>query len=143
MTPALVVDASVAIKWFVGEADSDVADRLLEEKVELHAPVLLMSEFANGLWKNWRKNHIDREHAAAALKDLNRTIQHWHSTEPLLGQALELSLHLDHPVYDLLYLALAKRNAVQCVTADQRFIRKIQASEHADQVVHLADWRPA
>jgi predicted nucleic acid-binding protein len=142
MTLAVVVDASVAIKWFVAESDSDVADRLLERQVELHAPLLLMSEFANGLWKNFRKELIDSAQAEAALRGIRRTIAHWHATEPMLGYALGLSLRLDHPVYDFLYVALAERNGVQCVTADLRLLRKIRATEHAERVIHLSDWRP-
>ena len=142
MTLAVVVDASVAIKWFVAEADSDVADRLLEQRTELHAPILLMSEFANGLWKNFRKGLIDGAQAEAALKSIRRTIPYWHATEPVLGQALDLSLRLEHPVYDFLYVALAERNGLQCVTADLRFLRKIKATEHGERVIRLSDWRP-
>lgn len=142
MTLAVVVDASVAIKWFVAEADSDVADRLLEQRTELHAPILLMGEFANGLWKNFRKGLIDNAQAEAALGSLRRTISNWHPIEPVLRQALALSLRLDHPVYDFLYVALAARNGLQCVTADLRFLRKIEATEHAARVIRLSDWRP-
>jgi predicted nucleic acid-binding protein len=35
-------------------------------------------------------------------------------------EALALACHLDHPVYDCLYLALARREAAQLLTADQR-----------------------
>lgn len=143
MMPAIVVDASVAIKWFVGEADSDAADRLLDQALELHAPVLLMTELANGLWKNRQSNHIDTEQAEASLKNIGRTIGHWHSMGPLLADALAMAIRLDHPIYDLLYIALAKKHAMQCVTADQRFIRKIQETEYADHLVHFAAWRPA
>ena len=38
----------------------------------------------------------------------------------LLAEALALACHLDHPVYDCLYLALARREAAVLVTADQR-----------------------
>ena len=35
-------------------------------------------------------------------------------------EALALACHLDHPVYDCLYLALARREAAALLTADQR-----------------------
>jgi predicted nucleic acid-binding protein len=35
-------------------------------------------------------------------------------------EALALACHLDHPVYDCLYLALARREAALLLTADQR-----------------------
>jgi predicted nucleic acid-binding protein len=142
VTLAVVVDASIAIKWFVAEPDSDVADRLLQQRIDLHAPILLMSEFANGLWKNFRKELIDRVQAEASLRSIRRTIAHWHATEPMLDRALELSLRLDHPIYDFIYAALAERNGLQCVTADRRFMRTIEKTEYAKWVVDLAEWRP-
>ena len=42
----LVVDASVAMKWLVPEEDSGVADRLLTENHELHAPQFMVLEVA-------------------------------------------------------------------------------------------------
>lgn len=38
-------------------------------------------------------------------------------------EALALACHLDHPVYDCLYLALARREAAVLLTADQRLQR--------------------
>ena len=36
-----VVDASVAVKWYVPEDNSDDAERLLDPANELHAPELI------------------------------------------------------------------------------------------------------
>lgn len=44
-------------------------------------------------------------------------------------EALALACHLNHPVYDCLYLALARREAALLLTADQRLKRL------ADQVL--------
>jgi predicted nucleic acid-binding protein len=44
-------------------------------------------------------------------------------------EALALACHLNHPVYDCLYLALARREAAFLLTADQRLQRL------ADQVL--------
>ena len=39
------------------------------------------------------------------------------------AEALALACHLDHPVYDCLYLALARREAALLLTADQRLLQ--------------------
>ena len=39
------------------------------------------------------------------------------------AEALALASHLDHPVYDCLYLALARREAALLLTADQRLLQ--------------------
>lgn len=43
--------------------------------------------------------------------------------DALQVEALALACHLDHPVYHCLYLALARREAAQLLTADQRLQR--------------------
>jgi len=52
--------------------------------------------------------------AAAELVDVIEPDRH------LQVEALALVCHLDHPVYDCLYLALARREAAVLLTADQR-----------------------
>ena len=42
-----IVDASVAVKWFVAETDSLVADELSASNHRLFAPRLIMTEVAN------------------------------------------------------------------------------------------------
>ena len=50
-----VVDASVAAKWFLPELHKDKAEELLrdflDEKLDLIAPDLIISEVGNILWK--------------------------------------------------------------------------------------------
>ena len=41
----------------------------------------------------------------------------------LQAEALALACHLDHPVYDCLYLALARREAAMLLTADQHVLQ--------------------
>ena len=45
-----VIDASVAVKWLVGEAHSKEAARILDGEPNLIAPELLFAEVANALW---------------------------------------------------------------------------------------------
>jgi predicted nucleic acid-binding protein len=47
----VVVDASVAIKWFIQEPDRTAARLLLEPDKRLLAPELLVAEVANAIWK--------------------------------------------------------------------------------------------
>src|SRR5215472_17624362 len=60
--PSLVVDASVAVKWILPEEGHEDALRLQEryqdEKVDLVAPYLLVSETASVLWKRSRRGDL-------------------------------------------------------------------------------------
>ena len=67
----LVVDASVAVKWFVKEEFSDEASALLESDAKLVAPGLLYAEVCNALWAMHRRGDIEAEDvrdAVAALR---------------------------------------------------------------------------
>ncbi len=134
----LVIDASVAIKWYVREEDSEIAHRILVSPPRLHAPALLRLELANGLWKNWRKKLITIGQVGEATASIDRTICAWRETERLLESALKFSFDLDHAVYDCIYLALAQQLNAVCVTADKRLL----SIAPKGLVVALADWTP-
>jgi predicted nucleic acid-binding protein len=51
---ALIVDASVAIKWFIDEPGSEVARRLWRDEPDLLAPDLLVPEVCNAAWRKVR-----------------------------------------------------------------------------------------
>lgn len=54
----LTVDASIVVKWFVTEPLSDDARCLLSHRIDLHAPDILLAEFANTIWKKARLREI-------------------------------------------------------------------------------------
>jgi predicted nucleic acid-binding protein len=113
-----VVDASVALKWFVDEDGSDVARTLLGGP--LTAPDLLMAEVANGLWTMARTGRLAPEAPGAALRRLPRYFDHLAPLAPLAPRAAEIAGALDHPAYDAFYLALAEAGHGEVVTADRR-----------------------
>ena len=57
----VVVDASVAIKWFVPEVHAETARCLLREGMTLLAPDLIWAEVANALWRKWREKELSAE----------------------------------------------------------------------------------
>ena len=124
----LTVDASVVIKWSVPEELTDNARLLRAHRLELHAPDLLLAEFANVCWKKFRRGQLPEitEHldSIGRLSD-DITL---HSLGALILRAAGISLALDHPVYDCLYLACAEETGSPFVTADQRLANKVGAS---------------
>ena len=124
----LTVDASIVVKWFVEEPLRDEARRLLSHRLGLHAPEILLAEFANTIWKKARTGEIDDPQPyfdeLARLRD-NVTL---HPYGQLVEHAAQIATAIDHPVYDCLYLACAEATASALVTADKRFARKI--AEH-------------
>ena len=102
-----VVDASVAIKWYLSEPESDAAGRLLDPEHDLIAPDLLFAEVGNALWKRWRRGEIglgDLRDPLAALAAVPFEVR---SAVPLLSAAAEVAVVSGCTVCDGLYVALA------------------------------------
>lgn len=137
---ALVVDASVAIKWLTGEPGSEAAALLL--KRPLHAPDLLCAECSNAFWKKVVRNEISIAEAEALAIALQAAALTLHSTRPLLLAATRIACALGHPAYDCFYLALAEQLGTRVVTADDRLIRAVRDRSPDDLtllVLPLAD----
>jgi len=128
----IVIDASVALKWVVSEADSDAADAILDQ--DLMAPVLWLAEAANVLWRKARTREITAEEANARLSELRKAPVASLSMEPYLERALELAVEIGHPVYDCIYLALALHHRTHLVTADRCFASTVSTPTLAGSV---------
>lgn len=127
--PAFLVDSSVAIKWVVQEEDTVAALDLLSRHHVL-VPGLFWAECANILFKKVREKQVARPDAIgiwATLEALGL------STVPppkgMMATALEISLELDHPAYDCVYLAFARTLGVRFVTADRRLLRTLERNQ--------------
>jgi len=119
---SLIVDSSVAVKWVANEPGSDRA-RALYLSDECWAPALIMAEVGNALWKKRRMNLVSFEQATAALRALPDRIRLFEMAD-LAPRAFALATELDHPIYDCFYLALAERERVPLVSADERLLRR-------------------
>ena len=122
-----VVDASVAVKWFVPEVHTDAALRLLDGEHELLAPDLLLPEFGNILWKKIRLTEITPEEGRNILRGLLAVPLDVYPSEGLLEPAFEIAHGINRSVYDSFYLALALIHDCRMVTADRRFHDAVQA----------------
>ena len=135
----LVVDASVAIKWFVREAGHEEALALLAPGIKRHAPGLVIAETANILWKKCILGEIDADQAEAAILALPAYFAETYRSDPLASRALEVALRLNHPVYDCLYLAYAERIGGPLVTADRRLVTAVEDTEWEPHLRFLDD----
>lgn len=116
----LVVDASVAIKWLVPEAGSIEARAIVVPGIEIVVPDLLLIEVANVLWKLARLKQVSAADASRLMELLPKATTRIEPSQALLPRALAMSLIIDHPVYDCIYLALAEREQLPLVTDDRK-----------------------
>lgn len=132
-----VVDASVAVKWFVEEPGSSAACALLATGTVLLAPNLVLAEAGNTAWKKVRRGEMTQEQGKAMVRALPLYFDRLVHTEVLIDRAYVLAHQLDHPVYDCLYLALAEQEAVLLVTDDRRLIKAVARTEFRKRVRSL------
>jgi len=116
----LVVDASIAVKWVLPESDSERAAALRETEPDLIAPVLLVAEVGNAVWKRARLGELTAQDAIDAVATAIGIIGALHPLEGLAARAMKIATMLDHPIYDCFYLALAERENIPLMTADRR-----------------------
>lgn len=135
----LVVDSSVAIKWFVPEIHADAALRLLTGGHTLLVPDLLYVEAANILWKRVRRSEMTEEEATVILQSLGGMPLEVHASWPLVMPALEIACRTTRTAYDSLYLALAVREQATMVTADRKLDEALQGSILAPYLCWIED----
>ena len=129
MAPALVLDASAVLRLITHDLMArDWAEQLGQAPLVL-APELMLTEVANALWKLRRSAGLAGMDPQQLLADAIDLVDQIEPDRHLQVEALALACHLNHPVYDCLYLALARREAALLLTADQRLQRL------ADQVL--------
>ena len=133
----LVVDASVAAKWFFEEDHSDAAIRLISPRRRLLAPDLIWAEVGNVIWKRARRNEITEDDARGIIADLLRMPLEITSTATHLPLAIELAMSTGRTVYDSLYLALAIERRCRLITADDRLLKSLAATPLARHIRSL------
>ena len=124
--PFIVVDASVAIKWLFPEDGFEQA-KALRHSYRCIAPQIVYAECSNVIWKKVRRSELTKSEALRATTFVETLPVEVVSLRELVPLAMELSLALDHAVYDCFYLALAAIQKCQMVTADAKLHRKVHS----------------
>ncbi|HMA73414.1 MAG TPA: type II toxin-antitoxin system VapC family toxin [Xanthobacteraceae bacterium] len=125
-----VIDASIAVKWVIEEQGTPEA-LVLRRKAKLIAPELLVAECANVLCKKVQRNELTKEEALLAARLLQGAEIELLPMRSLFEAATRISIELNHPAYDCMYVALAVANECTFVTADERFLRKLGQGRRA------------
>ena len=119
-----VVDASVVVDWVAPGVDphgpaATVLARLSRAGAPVLAPRLLLEETANALVTGIRRGRWSGAQADASFVLLKQLPVEVVDRPGDLDRAWELSRRFDeHPVYDMVYVAVAERLGEQLVTAD-------------------------
>ncbi len=140
MIERYVVDASVILKWIVGserEPDQEIAMRILDvwshNKISILAPSLWKYEVGNFVG---RVIPDDAEEKMQYLQDLN--IKSIELTDKACFMCLNWMKTKDVTFYDASYLAVAFLADAVLLTADEKFVRKMNEKKHITLLKNLA-----
>jgi len=131
-----VVDASVALKWYLLDEDfieeaAVFRDGYVNERLELIAPDYIRYEILNAL-------EVARIQRRITSLEANEGFGHFlglgfhlpHDDDLLLLNAAGVSRRFVVAPYDALYVALAETTGSLFVTADERLYRRIEGEAH-------------
>lgn len=135
----LVLDASVAAKWYLEEQYSDLAYQIVAREPELVVPDLFFTEMGNIFWKKVRKGEIDEADAREAITGLLSFGFKQREIRSLTPYALELALEFQCTVYDGLYLAVAIDENCPLITADRKFYRIFSKTALGEHLLWIED----
>jgi predicted nucleic acid-binding protein len=120
-----VVDACVAVKWFLKEEYDQEAGQILNDfadgKIELIAPDIIVSEVGNVLWKRSTiRPSITTTEASVSYRDFLGLGINVHPCTTLASAAMRIAVAERRSVYDAMYMALAEQMACDLITADEK-----------------------
>ncbi len=134
-----IVDASVAVKWYVPEIYSEAAKRLQNPDYQLQVPKFFLLEFGNVVCKKLRRRDITLELSELMITDVQKVSLHWHPDEPLFPKAFQIANETYRSLYDCLYLSLALAIDGQMVTADLKFYDSLKTGPYANRLLWVEE----
>ena len=123
----IVIDASVVVKWFIEESDSDKAlilrDRFIGGEVELYVPTLLYFEVLNALKYSQLFKPSELQDAGESLENYGFkviTIKN-----EIRKHMINVAIDCDLSIYDASYLGVSIGLEKVFCTADEKIIKKL------------------
>ncbi len=126
----IVVDASLALKWYLDETLSDEADEwFTENEGDIVVPHVFLIEVIGALVRRAnidKKLRLESQASVARFVALfkEQLIRIEDAGPQRMAQAGALALDLGHPLKDCIYLALAMELGCELMTCDARFAAK-------------------
>lgn len=136
-----VIDASVAVKWYLAEVHQTEAIIVLDSDEILFAPDLLLSEVGNIIWKKVRLKELSKKEGLGVITSFARVSERVQiiPSGSLLEPAFEIATAYDRTVYDAMYVGLAVAHSCQLVTADRRLFNSLAQTRLAGNLRWIAD----
>ena len=129
-----VLDASVAVKWAMPQANEPLTEESLrlfqryrDGEVHFIVPDVFWAELGNVLWRGARQARWSRAQATAVAEDFIGRDFTTVSSLHLLSEAVQIAFSQDRSIFDCLYTALAVQARCDLITADERLANALAA----------------
>lgn len=119
----IVLDASAAMAMVARTEKGKALSALALEGELMIAPDLYQSEVANACWKACVFGSMPQETAREALAAAVELVDEYWPVLDLLTEAYDEACFNHHPVYDMVYLVLARRTGATLFTLDKKLVR--------------------
>jgi len=116
----IVIDASAAVAVALAMPGSDAFQPLLEQADMVIAPELYIAEVCNAFWKYRKADLLAADQCEQALENALGLADQLEPALDLHREAFALAVRHLHPMYDALYLVLARRHNATLLTLDRR-----------------------
>ena len=116
----VVLDASAALEVALNRKNASSFAKTLQDADLRLAPDLLVPEAVNAAWKEHHFGGCDLGVCEEALDIILNLVSAWVSCAELYREAFHMSLLARTPVYDMFYLALARREDATLLTLDAK-----------------------
>jgi len=142
MVKKVVLDASVIVKWFIKENDSDKAEiikeQFINEEISIIVPSLLFYEILNALKYSSLFNAEELSLAGASIENYGFNVIMIKGE--IRERMVEISINHDISVYDASYIALAEKFNTYLITADEKISKKLPKNQKS-QILILKNYK--
>jgi predicted nucleic acid-binding protein len=128
MAMGVVLDASVVVAMAIDQQVSKDFREIIDRFDTVYAPSIYCAETANALLKYVKSGNITIEEAVVFHRDAISLVTDFIDDSSLFPEVLNEAARLNHPVYDMLYIIVCRRNAAALISRDKR-LNKLASKE--------------
>lgn len=115
-----VLDTSAAFEVALNGSHAEQFRSLLKEADTVISSSLYLAEIPNVIWKYVRAGQLSESDGSVLLAELYQYVDEFTDCPENAVESLHEAVRLGHPIYDLFFLTLARRNNATLLTMDKR-----------------------
>ena len=117
-----VLDTSAAVEVVLKRESAALFSHFLAEADLVIAPNILIAEATNVFWKYQKLSNYTYDECEKSIDHIVSLPDEYVNERDLYLESFKLGCMLDHSIYDMIYLVLARRNNATLLTMDQRLV---------------------